>query len=105
MSKLDQLPPLRPEIVDLPLQKIVGVATYAAAFDDVIPLWYGESDVVTAEPIREAAVAALRAGRTFYPDKSGVPALRQALSIYSTDLYGRSVGKIASRSPLPAWPR
>ena len=93
MTGLDQLPPLRRVIVDLPLQKIVGVATYAANFDDVIPLWYGESDVVTAEPIREAAVAALRAGRTFYPDKSGVPALRQALSRYSTRLYGREIAE------------
>ena len=93
MTSLDHLPPLRSEIVDLPLQKIVGVATYAQDFDDVIPLWYGESDVVTAEPIREAAIAALRAGRTFYPDKSGVPALRTALAAYSTRIYGREIAE------------
>jgi aspartate/methionine/tyrosine aminotransferase len=58
---------------------------------DVIPLWYGESDLPTPGFIAEAAAAALRAGDTFYTFKRGIPELRSALARYSTDLYGRPV--------------
>lgn len=49
---------------------------------DVIGLWAGESDLPTPDFICRAAAAALAAGRTFYTDNRGIPALRQALAEY-----------------------
>lgn len=47
---------------------------------DIIGLGAGEPDFDTPEHIKEAAVAALRAGKTRYTQVSGVPQLRQAIS-------------------------
>lgn len=47
---------------------------------DIIGLGAGEPDFDTPEHIREAAIAALRAGKTRYTQVSGVLPLRQAIS-------------------------
>ena len=33
---------------------------------DVVPLWFGESDLVTPDFVRDAAARGLQAGETFY---------------------------------------
>ena len=60
------------------------------ALDDpeVIPLWFGESDLVTPEFIGSAAKRALDAGRTFYSYSRGHAPLREAIRRYHTRLYG-----------------
>ena len=65
--------------------------------DDILPFWFGESDQPTPAFIREAAVASLHAGETFYSENLGRPYLRQAISTYLTDLHGQPipVGRIA----------
>ena len=40
---------------------------------DVLAFWFGESDEVTPEFIREAAIASLDAGETFYAHNLGLP--------------------------------
>ena len=54
----------------------------------VLPFWFGESDEVTPAFIREAAIASLQAGETFYSHNLGLPALRQAVSTYASSLHG-----------------
>ena len=59
------------------MQQIGQVSSLAMGDPDVIPLWYGESDVPTPGFINDAAGAALAAGETFYTHKRGIPALRR----------------------------
>ena len=55
---------------------------------DVVPLWFGEGDLVTPDFVREAAAKGLQAGETFYTWQRGIPELRTALSAYTERLYG-----------------
>lgn len=90
----DALPParLRASLEAMPSQQIGQIATYGARFDDVIPLWFGESDVVSPPQPIAAAKAALDRGRTFYAGSHGEADLRQTLADYMTGLHGRPIG-------------
>ena len=79
--------PVRPRIRDLETQQILQVSQLALGDPNVIPLWYGESDVPTPDFINRAAADALAAGNTFYTHKQGIPELRAALSAYTGGLY------------------
>ncbi|MEK0084333.1 pyridoxal phosphate-dependent aminotransferase [Benzoatithermus flavus] len=80
--------PIRAEIAALELSGITRVAAGALGDPEVIPLWFGESDIVTPSFIRTAAQRALDEGRTFYNYPRGVLPLREALSRYHQRLYG-----------------
>ncbi|MEJ1158407.1 pyridoxal phosphate-dependent aminotransferase [Prosthecomicrobium sp. N25] len=83
---------IRPQIRDLKTENIALLAVRAQSIPDVIPLWYGEGDIVTPAFIREAAKAAMDAGKTFYePNMRGAAGLVAALSEYQTRLYGRPI--------------
>jgi aspartate aminotransferase len=85
---------VRPLIQDLPTENIAALAVRAREIGDVIPLWYGEGDLVTPSFIREAAKAALDAGRTFYePNMRGAPGLTEALALYQSRLHGREIAR------------
>ena len=60
--------------------------------ENLLPFWFGESDQPTPDFIREAAIASLRGGETFYSENLGRPYLRQAIALYLTDLHGREIG-------------
>jgi aspartate aminotransferase len=83
----------RPEVLALRSSRIREVANAAMGRCDVLPFWFGESDQPTPEPIRQAAVAALQAGRTFYSHNLGRTELRTALGGYLSRLHGRSIGE------------
>jgi aspartate aminotransferase len=85
------LPRLRPVVDGMEMQKIIAVSAYARGFEDVIALWYGESDIVTDDRFREACKDALDQGHTFYADKNGEPPLRAALSDYLSGLHAQPV--------------
>ena len=88
---------LRPQIQDLTVDSIAELATRASAMADVIPLWYGEGDLVTPDFIRDACKRALDGGETFYvPDMHGTATLRAALAAYQTRLHGRVIGPARS---------
>ena len=88
---------LRPQIQDLVIDNIADLATRASMMTDVIPLWYGEGDLVTPDFIRDACKRALDGGETFYvPDMHGTAGLRAALSAYQTKLHGRHIGPARS---------
>ncbi len=72
---------------------IADLALRAQELGDVIPLWYGEGDLITPAFIREAAKAALDAGLTFHiPDMRGHPPLVEALAEYQSALHGIPFG-------------
>jgi aspartate/methionine/tyrosine aminotransferase len=76
-------------VQDLPTENIAELAVRAQQLTGVIPLWYGEGDLVTPAFIRDAAKSALDEGMTFYiPNMRGAPGLTQALSEYQTQLHG-----------------
>ena len=45
---------------------------------DILAFWFGEPDEVTPAYIRDAAIASLAAGETFYTQNFGIPELREA---------------------------
>ncbi len=84
---------VRPLVQDLPTENIAELAVRAQQLNGVIPLWYGEGDLVTPDFIRSAAKSALDEGMTFYiPNMRGAPALSEALSEYQTRLHGVPIG-------------
>ena len=83
--------PIRGRIRDLETQQILQVSQLALGDPDVIPLWYGESDVPTPDFINDAATASMAAGDTFYTHKQGIPDLRDALADYTNGLYGTAI--------------
>ena len=50
------------------------------AMDDVLRLYFGESNLPTPRFIVEAAARALDEGYTFYSENAGLPALRRAIA-------------------------
>ena len=79
---------IRETIEKLELSGISKVAMGSLGDPEVIPLWFGESDIATPAFIRDAAKAALDAGQTFYSYSRGTPALRDGLKTYLDRLYG-----------------
>ncbi len=85
---------IRPQIQDLVTDNIAELAARARSLGDVVPLWFGEGDLVTPAFIRDAAKKALDDGRTFYvPSMNGTPGLAAALEAYQTRLHGRPIGQ------------
>ena len=74
--------------------KIREVANAGMGRAGVLPFWFGEPDEVTPQFIRDAAIASLNAGETFYTHSFGIPELRQALSHYTTRLHGDAHGAV-----------
>jgi len=81
-------PLIRQRIRDLETQQILQVSSLALGDPDVIPLWYGESDLATPDAVKQAAADALAAGHTFYTHKRGIPELVSAIADYTAGLYG-----------------
>lgn len=68
------------------------LSDHGLARGGVLPFWFGESDLPTADFIREAAAAALKDGQTFYAPNMGIPPLREAIAKYVRGLHGVDVG-------------
>jgi len=64
--------------------QIREVAEAGMSEPDILSFWFGEPDEVTPEYIRDAAVASIAAGETFYSQNLGLPELRQAIAAYVT---------------------
>ncbi len=54
---------------------------------DVLAFWFGESDEVTPDVIRRAAIESLERGETFYSQNLGLPELRESLAAYTSSLH------------------
>lgn len=81
----------RPAVQSLQSSLIRDVANAAMGRTDVLPFWFGESDQPTPQFIREAAMASLGSGETFYSQNLGRPYLREAIGAYLTKLHGTTV--------------
>src|SRR5687768_1694875 len=90
---------MRDVIQQLPGSKIREVANAGLGRDDVLAFWFGESDEPTPQAIRDAAVASLNRGETFYAHNLGLPELRDALARYTSALHPAvGAGRIAVSS-------
>ncbi len=58
---------------------------------DVVHMEVGEPDFDTPEPVKEAAIRALRDGMTQYTHSLGIPRLRQAIAAHYGERYGVEV--------------
>jgi aspartate/methionine/tyrosine aminotransferase len=79
---------MRQTLLNLEESKIREVANAGMGRDDVLAFWFGESDEVTPDFIRQAAIDSLQQGETFYSHNLGLPALREAVSTYMSGLHG-----------------
>jgi len=79
------------DIIDIPASRIIEVSRLAFSLPDIDVLCFGESDQPSPRSAHQAAVAALAAGQTRYPDVRGLHELREALASYLTALHARPV--------------
>lgn len=79
---------MRQTILDLEESKIREVANAGMGRKDVLAFWFGESDEVTPDFIRQAAIESLQSGETFYSHNLGLPELREAVAAYTSALHG-----------------
>lgn len=80
--------PIRQTIRDLKPSGITQVTLLGLGNPDVLPLWFGETDLATPPFIREAASKALEDGKTFYTNARGILPLREAIR----DFHKRTAG-------------
>ncbi|CAN7209538.1 MULTISPECIES: pyridoxal phosphate-dependent aminotransferase [unclassified Variovorax] len=78
---------MRQAIHNLEASKIREVANAGLGRSDVLAFWFGESDEVTPEVIRQAAIDSLQQGETFYAHNLGLPELREAVAQYMSGLH------------------
>jgi aspartate/methionine/tyrosine aminotransferase len=83
-------PLARERVRALAASKVREVANAGFGLPDVKPFWFGEGDQPTPLFIREAAMAALAEGRTFYTHNHGTAELRAALRAYLERLHRRA---------------
>jgi aspartate/methionine/tyrosine aminotransferase len=90
---------MRQAINNLEESKIREVANAGMGRSDVLAFWFGESDEVTPDFIRQAAIESLQEGETFYAHNLGLPELRDAVAQYTSGLHGKvGVDRVAITS-------
>ncbi len=82
---------LRPEIEELPTSQIAEVFYAGKDHPRLLPFWFGEGDTPTPDFVKQAAIAAINADKTYYIDDRGLPPLREAVARYVGGLTGRAV--------------
>ena len=78
---------MRAVVEGLEESRIREVANAGMGRADVLKFWFGESDEVTPDFIRDAAMASLQLGETFYAHNLGLPELRHAIAGYTHGLH------------------
>ena len=79
---------MRQTLINLEESRIREVANAGMGRSDVLAFWFGESDEVTPDFIRQAAIESLQKGETFYSHNLGLPELREAVAHYMSALHG-----------------
>ena len=79
---------MRQTLINLEESRIREVANAGMGRSDVLAFWFGESDEVTPEFIRRAAIESLQKGETFYSHNLGLPELRGTVADYMSGLHG-----------------
>ena len=83
---------MRQTIIDLQASRIRDVANAGIGRSDVLAFWFGESDEVSPEVVRQAAIDSLSEGETFYAHNLGLPALREAIASEMQSRHGAGIG-------------
>jgi aspartate aminotransferase len=83
--------PIRPAVANIKMNGIGAVSMQSLGDPNIIPLWFGESDLVTPAFIREAAKKALDDGKTFYAAPWGIHPLRKAIANFHRRTVGAEV--------------
>ena len=78
---------MRDAIARLQGSLIREIANAGMGRPDVLAFWFGESDEVTPEVIRRAAIESIERGETFYSQNLGLPELRESLARYTSALH------------------
>jgi (5-formylfuran-3-yl)methyl phosphate transaminase len=92
MDRLGRLAPRTEEIEPfLAVEVFERAEELARRGADVVHLEFGEPDFETPEVIREAAIRAIRDGRTKYTHSLGILPLREAIAEHYLDSYGVAV--------------
>jgi len=81
------LPEARSAVRALSASRIRDIANVGMHDKDVLAFWFGEPDQVTPAFIRDAGIASLAQGETFYSQNFGIPELREAIADYVTALH------------------
>ena len=76
------MPTVASSALQVPQSRIRELADIAMKMDNVLKLYFGESNIPTPEYIKRAAAKALEEGYTFYTENAGLPGLRQDLADY-----------------------
>ena len=84
---------MRQAIQQLQASKIRELANAGLGRSDVLAFWFGESDEVTPDFIRQAAIDSLQAGETFYAHNLGLPELRESISAEMVKRHGLDIGR------------
>ena len=87
---------MRQAVLNLEESMIRQVANAGMGRSDVLKFWFGESDEVTPQFIRDAAAASLQQGETFYAQNLGLPELREAISGYAQVIRAHGASKIGA---------
>jgi len=87
----DRPDPIRPTIRALEPSGITKVTALGLGDPDVLPLWFGETDLATPPFIRQAAIDALEDGKTFYTNARGILPLRQAIAAFHKRTVGADI--------------
>ncbi len=82
---------MRQAVEQLQASKIRELANAGMGRSDVLAFWFGESDEVTPEFIRQAAIDSLQAGETFYSHNLGLAVLREAISQEMLQKHGGTI--------------
>ena len=67
-------------VEDVPPSRIRELANVALGMDDVLPLYFGESNLPTPQLIKNAAIKAIQDGYTYYTENVGIPSLRREIA-------------------------
>lgn len=78
---------MRTAVLNLQESRIREVANAGIGREDVLPFWFGDSDEVTPEFIRQAAIESLQRGETFYGTNLGLPELREAIARHMATVH------------------
>jgi aspartate/methionine/tyrosine aminotransferase len=82
---------MRQAVQQLQASKIRELANAGMGRSDVLAFWFGESDEVTPDFIRQAAIDSLQAGETFYSHNLGLAVLREAIRQEMLQKHGGAI--------------
>ena len=87
---------MRQAVLNLEESMIRQVANAGMGRSDVLKFWFGESDEATPQFIRDAAIASMQKGETFYAHNLGMSELRESIADYASGLRAQGAAKIGA---------